>query len=105
MRRVLVVFVMLASVNLRAQTYPVQASNPCGAGLACAALIARWNQASWHALVDDSFQAGSPALAAVRKYDTEGACTGVLCADQLSRRGSLAIDPVASQFVGVTDEL
>jgi hypothetical protein len=100
-------FFILAFVSTSAFAgYPLQPSSVCGAGFTCADVLARWNAASWDALVDDQVQAGgATTLATVRKYDTEGACTGYKCDDQLTRFDTRAVDAAQHRFFGVTDEL
>jgi len=77
----------------------------------------RWNSASWNDLVDDSFNTGPQALAAVRWYSTENGfndstfpfdhpCPDSLCAGLLNAcGGSSPPDPYTHRFCGVTDEL
>lgn len=86
-------------------SYPLAPNDFCGAGRTCREILRAWNAASWDALVDDEFHIGSPRMAAVRKYDTEGNCSGFKCADQLTRFGNLPSNPEQHQFYGVTDEL
>jgi hypothetical protein len=87
--------------------YPLGRFSMCGATQTCDAVLERWNQASWSDLVDDGFNSGPQALAAVRWYSTEGACTpGAGCKDQLRSCGGAEVpDPATSHFCGVTDEL
>ncbi len=90
------------------QNYPLSPSGPCGSQSTCAQVLEQWNQESRADLVDDHFNSGSQALAAVRWYTTEGQCTGTsLCDDQLNNGDGACpvLSSAASKFCGVTDEL
>jgi hypothetical protein len=101
---------------LAAKPYPLTPQSLCGATQTCAAVLDRWNNASWRDLVDEDFDTGSHNLAAVRWYNTEGACSGSHCNQQLhnglddpNNPNSVNRCPVLNtdnhQFCGVTDEL
>jgi hypothetical protein len=103
---------------LSAKPYPLSPQSLCGTTQTCAAVLDRWNNASWADLVDENFDSGSHDLAAVRWYTTEGTCStnnGPYCTDQLhdgkdsSDPGAVDRCPVLQagnhQFCGVTDEL
>lgn len=87
-----------------AETYPLTPGSTCGDGYECWHLVNMWNEAMVDSLVDDVFDTVGDRLGAVRWYATEGACTGILCADQLKSEGHV-VDPLTHRFVGVTDEL
>ncbi|SRR6266545_845613 len=91
--------------------YPLSPASFCGATQTCSAVVDRWDSASWNDLVDDSFNTGPQALAAVRWYSTENGfnenpCPDALCAGLLNSCGGTSPpDPYTHHFCGVTDEL
>ncbi len=95
---------LLLPPGLSAEPYPLAPDDLCGNSQTCVEVLSRWNEASWVDLVDDGFHLGPESLAAVRWYTTEGACTGVLCNDQLQDGGGSCstLDAANSQFCGVT---
>jgi hypothetical protein len=95
---------MLAAAGTAQASYPLTPDSLCGSSRTCRTVVNQWNDASWSALVDDSFQTGAPALAAVRHYTTEGSCTGTLCSGEAATLPGKTIDLPNSRFVGVTDE-
>lgn len=125
-------FLLLLPLPLIAATYPLTPSSICKTGadctgmppplppscrLSCGDVIDAWNAAAWADLVDEHI--GTPSLAAVRWYNTEGNCTignsptGARpgCDDQLNGYliNNTQVCPnnssANSQFCGVTDEL
>ncbi len=107
---------LLFTANAGAKPYPLTPQSLCGSTQTCAAVLDRWNTASWNDLVDDTFDTGGHAYAAVRWYKTEGTCTGTLCNDQLHDGKDDPNDPMTvnrcptldattHHFCGVTDEL
>lgn len=106
----------LSAAKARAKPYPLAPQSLCGSTQTCAAVLDRWNTATWNDLVDDTFDNGGHAYAAVRWYKTEGQCTGTLCNDQLHDGKDDPDDPMTvdrcptldattHHFCGVTDEL
>lgn len=111
-----VLALLLSSTSARAKPYPLTPQSLCGSNQTCAEVLDRWNMASWNDLVDDTFDTGGHAYAAVRWYKTEGECTGTLCDDQLhdgkddpdnpmSVDRCPTLDVTTHHFCGVTDEL
>ncbi len=106
----------LSTASAWAKPYPLTPQSLCGSTQTCAEVFDRWNTASWNDLVDDTFDSGGHAYAAVRWYKTEGECTGTLCNNQLHDGKDNpddpmtvdrcpALDATTHHFCGVTDEL
>ena len=102
-----VFFAFAAEAELVKLSYPLTPESHCGSTRICKDVLDQWNVFSWADLVDEDFNTGGLALAAVRWYDREFPCTGFLCNDQLqSGNGSCPVLNAANhQFCGVTDEL
>src|SRR4051812_29121477 len=80
------------------RNYPMSPADLCGSTHTCAAVLDRWNNASWADLVDETFHSGTAPMAMVRWYSSEGSYT--------LKTDAACPTPDAAQHrsCGVTDE-